>query len=72
MYINQLAGRSYNDLSQYPVFPWVIFDFDSTSLNFNNINTFRDLRKTMALMGTQERLEESIRKYNEGTLLDES
>ncbi len=22
MQLNTLAGRSYNDLSQYPVFPW--------------------------------------------------
>ena len=26
MHLNQLAGRSYNDLSQYPVFPWIIVD----------------------------------------------
>ena len=24
MYLNTLAGRSFNDLTQYPVFPWVI------------------------------------------------
>lgn len=29
MHLNTLAGRSYNDLSQYPVFPWVVADFDS-------------------------------------------
>lgn len=23
MHLNSLAGRSYNDLNQYPVFPWV-------------------------------------------------
>ena len=23
MHLNTLAGRSYNDLTQYPVFPWV-------------------------------------------------
>lgn len=24
MWINFAAGRSYNDLSQYPVFPWIL------------------------------------------------
>ena len=25
--INMLANRSYNDLSQYPVFPWIIHNY---------------------------------------------
>jgi hypothetical protein len=24
MFVNTLAGRSYNDLTQYPVFPWYV------------------------------------------------
>jgi hypothetical protein len=24
MLLNVIAGRTYNDLSQYPVFPWII------------------------------------------------
>ncbi len=27
--LNTLAGRSYNDLMQYPVFPWVVADYDA-------------------------------------------
>ena len=29
MCLNTLAGRSYNDLMQYPVFPWIVADYDS-------------------------------------------
>lgn len=29
MYLNTLAGRSYNDYMQYPVFPWVLADYHS-------------------------------------------
>ena len=29
MALNTLAGRSYNDLMQYPVFPWILSDYDS-------------------------------------------
>ncbi|EAX94530.1 Beige/BEACH domain containing protein [Trichomonas vaginalis G3] len=41
--LNILAGRSYNDVCQYPIFPWVIKDFDSQSLDLNAIDTYRDL-----------------------------
>ena len=29
MHLNTLAGRSYNDLAQYPIFPWVLADYES-------------------------------------------
>ena len=29
MHLNTLAGRSYNDLMQYPVFPWILADYHS-------------------------------------------
>ena len=29
MYLNREANRSFNDLSQYPVFPWVLSDYTS-------------------------------------------
>lgn len=47
MIINTLAGRTFNDLSQYPVFPWVIADYESKTLDLNDPKTFRDLSKPM-------------------------
>ncbi|CAF3021227.1 unnamed protein product [Rotaria sp. Silwood2] len=41
MYLNTLAGRSYNDLMQYPA------DYDNKELNLTNPSTFRDLSKPM-------------------------
>jgi len=32
LHLNNLADRSCNDLSQYPVFPWVIADYNSAQL----------------------------------------
>lgn len=29
MHLNTLAGRTYNDYMQYPVFPWVLADYTS-------------------------------------------
>jgi hypothetical protein len=45
MEINTIAGRSFNDLTQYPVFPWVISDYSSPSLDLSDPATFRDLSK---------------------------
>ncbi|KAI5951179.1 BPH1 [Candida jiufengensis] len=47
MIINTLAGRTFNDLTQYPVFPWVIADYTSENLDLSNPKTFRDLSKPM-------------------------
>ena len=49
MFLNTLAGRSYNDLSQYPVFPWILADYDSEQLDLTNPHTFRDLSKPMGM-----------------------
>lgn len=37
------AGRSFNDLSQYPVFPWVLTNFSSPKLDLSNSSVFRNL-----------------------------
>ncbi|KAK8875723.1 hypothetical protein M9Y10_005898 [Tritrichomonas musculus] len=43
LYLNTVSGRSFNDYSQYPVFPWVISDYSSE----DKPTTFRDLKKPM-------------------------
>ncbi|XP_038715869.1 BEACH domain-containing protein B isoform X2 [Tripterygium wilfordii] len=50
MILNTLAGRSYNDLTQYPVFPWVLADYSSEVLDFNKSSTFRDLSKPVGAL----------------------
>jgi hypothetical protein len=47
MLVNTMAGRTFNDLTQYPVFPWVIADYTSDELDLENPSTFRDLSKPM-------------------------
>ncbi|KAL3859053.1 hypothetical protein ACJMK2_009289 [Sinanodonta woodiana] len=56
LYLNSLADRSFNDLTQYPVMPWVIQDYTSTTLDLNNPDTFRDLSKPIGALN-EERLE---------------
>lgn len=38
MHLNTLAGRSYNDLTQYPTFPWVLSDYESEEVDIFNIS----------------------------------
>ena len=64
MFLNTLAGRSYNDLMQYPVFPWILADYDSTELDLNNAKTFRNLSKPMGAQ-TPERLKQYEKRYIE-------
>ena len=33
MFINACAGRTYNDLSNYPVFPWILADYTSDTVS---------------------------------------
>src|SRR4051812_39507875 len=42
IHLNTLAGRSFNDLTQYPIFPFLIADYDSEDLDLNSSKTFRD------------------------------
>jgi hypothetical protein len=50
MALNRLAGRSRNDVTQYPVFPWVLADYHSSELDLDNPSTFRDLRKPIGAL----------------------
>ncbi|KAL1139731.1 hypothetical protein AAG570_006709 [Ranatra chinensis] len=64
MHLNTLAGRSYNDLMQYPVFPWVLADYDSEQLDFTRPSTFRDFTKPMGAQ-SPERLLQFKKRYKE-------
>lgn len=58
MTLNQLAGRTYNDLMQYPVFPWILADYKSDSLDLRQAQNFRRLAKPIAVQ-----LEENEQHY---------
>ncbi|XP_076122113.1 neurobeachin-like protein 2 isoform X1 [Alosa pseudoharengus] len=50
MQLNTIAGRTYNDLSQYPVFPWVLCDYTSPVLDLDDPAVFRDLSKPIGVV----------------------
>ncbi|KAG7262869.1 hypothetical protein CRUP_034213 [Coryphaenoides rupestris] len=42
---SQTGRRTYNDLNQYPVFPWVLTNYESEELDLSVSANFRDLSK---------------------------
>ena len=57
MLVNTMAGRTFNDLTQYPVFPWVLADYTSEELDLTNPRTFRDLTKPMGCQDPERQAE---------------
>ncbi|CAK65840.1 unnamed protein product (macronuclear) [Paramecium tetraurelia] len=55
MLINKYSGRSFNDLNQYPIFPWVISDYKSKTIDLTKREIYRDLEKMISSQN-EERL----------------
>nr|XP_043610012.1 protein SPIRRIG-like [Erigeron canadensis] len=62
MHLNTLAGRGYSDLTQYPVFPWVLADYESENLDLTDVKSFRKLDKPMGCQ-TEEGEDEFKKRY---------
>ncbi|KAK2594068.1 Beige protein-like 1 [Conoideocrella luteorostrata] len=63
MMVNTMAGRTFNDLTQYPVFPWILADYTSEDLDLEDPATFRDLSKPMGAQ-TQSRVPGFMETYS--------
>lgn len=50
-WLNEIAGRNYNDITQYPVLPWIFI-----ANKEEQINAYRDLTKNMGSHGDAERV----------------
>ena len=50
MYLNTVAGRSFNDLNQYPIFPWVIVNYESNELDLSLPSNYRDLSRPVGAL----------------------
>ena len=62
-HLNKLSGRTFNDLMQYPVFPFVLADYKSDILNLRLSNSFRILSRPIAVQ-KKEREKYYINQYN--------
>uniref|UniRef100_A0A8C7PCZ8 LPS responsive beige-like anchor protein n=1 Tax=Oncorhynchus mykiss TaxID=8022 RepID=A0A8C7PCZ8_ONCMY len=50
IFLNTISGRTYNDLNQYPVFPWVITNYDTADLDLTLPSNYRDLSKPIGAL----------------------
>lgn len=48
-HLNKHAGRSFNDLMQYPVFPFILRDYVSETLDLQEASIYRNLSKPIAV-----------------------
>uniref|UniRef100_A0AC35TXP6 Neurobeachin n=1 Tax=Rhabditophanes sp. KR3021 TaxID=114890 RepID=A0AC35TXP6_9BILA len=55
MFLNTIAGRTYNDLNQYPVFPWVLSNYTTQTIDLREPNNFRDLTKPIGALTEQRK-----------------
>ena len=53
MWLNIYAGRSFNDLTQYPVFPWLITNYSGNEID--NKKDCRNLSLPMGMLGLSEK-----------------
>lgn len=40
-HLNKMAGRTFNDLMQYPVFPFILAKYNEPTLNLDDPRTYR-------------------------------
>jgi hypothetical protein len=62
MSLNTISGRSYNDLCQYPIMPWIIAQYDQSTIDLTDSKTYRDLTKPVGALN-EVRLNEYLERY---------
>ncbi|XP_026133560.1 lysosomal-trafficking regulator-like isoform X3 [Carassius auratus] len=53
-HLNKHAGRSFNDLMQYPVFPFILRDYTSETLDLQDASIYRNLIKPIAVQSKEK------------------
>lgn len=64
MLLNSYAQRSINDLTQYPVMPWILKEYKAPVINLDDPSIYRDLSKPIGAMDPA-RLAEFRQRYND-------
>lgn len=62
--LNQFAHRSFNDLSQYPVYPWVLAQYNQEELDLNDEENYRDLSVPIGALNS-DRLSDFVERYKQ-------
>src|SRR6185436_15781172 len=62
MHLNSIAGRSFNDLTQYFVFPWILSDYTSSEIDLSDPNVYLDLSKPVGALNV-DRLAQFVDRF---------
>ena len=63
MILNTLSGRTFNDLAQYPVYPWILSDYSSEQIDLKDSKSYRDF--SYPIYAQDEETRETLKdKYN--------
>ena len=60
--LNKYSNRSYNDLNQYPTFPWIYTDYKSDKIDLKNKDNFRKFNYPIGCQSTSN-IENSVIKF---------
>ena len=72
MILNTISGRTYNDIAQYPIYPWIISDYSTNELDLTDPKSYRDFMYPIYaqdeetrenLRGKYEAFEEEQKEY---------
>ena len=63
MWLNILSGRSFNDTTQYPVFPWIITNYNTDEIN--QATDMRNLTLSMGMLEINDKSEVRIETFKE-------
>ncbi|XP_055371795.1 lysosomal-trafficking regulator [Condylostylus longicornis] len=63
MTLNDFSGRTYNDLMQYPIFPWILSNYSGEILDLTDKKNFRKFEKPIAIQ-YEANEEHYIRNFN--------
>jgi len=61
--LNNFSGRSFQNVSQYPVFPWVLDTFSTPNIDLTDNTIYRDLAKNVGMLGDKTRAEDFKSRY---------
>eukprot|EP00040_Diaphanoeca_grandis_P037255 m.241726 g.241726 ORF g.241726 m.241726 type:complete len:2347 (-) comp33782_c0_seq1:119-7159(-) len=62
MFLNTMAGRTYCDLGQYPIFPWILSNYESEELDISDPRNYRDLSKPVGALNPKK-LADAVKRF---------
>jgi len=62
--LNEAAYRTTADITQYPVYPWILRDYTSCKIDLSDNSIYRDLSKPIGALNA-ERLHNFKKRYEE-------